>query len=278
MTFWGLFADMGHFKANMEHFETQYGVKPIWDNFRHYGTFLENFGAIFTNMEHFWRHFVTTGLFVSMGHFVTTGHFWGLFATTRHFWGHFIIIGHFWDIPSYLVISPLWDIFVSPLWNTLSHKDIMGHYVTMWHHVDISLGNYGTSRRHYGGHVVTLECTLRLERNPGSEPIGMFHVLCCQTYELLITLYPDQTVWTPCATLCHQLQQWTRNEASSTNNEREMKRHVQTMNEKWNANYKQWTRNKSLIENMERLPIDFTCKQWTRNESLITNNEREMKV
>ena len=55
MTFWGLFADMGHFKANMEHFETQYGIflKPIWDNFRHYVTFLENFGAIFTNMEHF---------------------------------------------------------------------------------------------------------------------------------------------------------------------------------------------------------------------------------
>ena len=75
MTFWGLFADMGHFKANMEHFETQYGIflKPIWDNFRHYVTFLENFGAIFTNVEHFW----------------------GLFATMRHFWGHFINIGHF---------------------------------------------------------------------------------------------------------------------------------------------------------------------------------------
>ena len=53
MAFWGLFADMGHFKANMGHFKSQFGVKPIWDIFRHYGTFLENFEAIFTNMGHF---------------------------------------------------------------------------------------------------------------------------------------------------------------------------------------------------------------------------------
>ena len=53
MTFWGLFADMGHFKANMGHFKSQYG------------TFLDIFG------------------YVIMGHLVTLGRLWDILETFR---------------------------------------------------------------------------------------------------------------------------------------------------------------------------------------------------
>ena len=50
MTFWGLFADMRHFKANMGHFKSQYG------------TFLDIFGYVIMG------HLVTLGRFAIMGH------------------------------------------------------------------------------------------------------------------------------------------------------------------------------------------------------------------